>query len=59
MIHMYTGKEIQRNTKTACGTLLENLPRAHASVPYKQRAQITCAACQLKADKTAIMRGDK
>jgi hypothetical protein len=58
MIHMYTGKEIQRDTKTACGTLLENLPRAHASVPYKRRAQITCAACQAKADKTARMRGE-
>lgn len=59
MIHLYLGKEIQRDTKTGCNILLENLPRSHASVSYKQRAQITCAVCKVKADKTAIMRGEK
>lgn len=58
MIHMYTGAEIQRNTKTACKILLENLPRAHASVPYKARQHVTCETCAAVAAKTATMRGE-
>ena len=58
MIHMYTGAEIQRNTKTACKIPLENLPRAHSSVPYKARQHVTCETCAAVAAKTAAMRGE-
>jgi hypothetical protein len=59
MIHMYTGAEVQRNTKTACKVPLESLPRQHGSVPYKSRAHITCDVCAAAAAKIANMRGDK
>jgi len=59
IIHLYTGAEVQRNTKTACKVFLESLPRQHASVPYRHRDKVTCPTCAAVADKTARMRGDK
>jgi len=59
MIHMHIGKEVQQNTKTACGVKLEDLPRKDASVPYQSRKATTCACCAGVAEKTATMRGDQ
>lgn len=59
MIHLCLGKEIQRDTKTGCNLLLENLPRADASVSYKQRGHVTCKTCKIKTEKIATLRGEK
>jgi hypothetical protein len=56
MIHLYTGKEVSRNTKTACGVLLERLSRTDASVPYQRRASVECEPCRRAAEHIARMR---
>lgn len=58
MIHLYTGKEITRDIRTACGVLLECLARSDASVPYQGREGVDCAVCRNTAQRIARMRGD-
>lgn len=56
MIHLYTGNEVSRDTRTACGVLLERLPRTDASVPYQRRASVECEPCRHAAERIARMR---
>ena len=59
MIHMYVGKEIFRDTKTACKVRLDELPRTDASVPFSQNRAVTCLECLVVVERTKAMRGMK